>query len=317
MSGDVLAILADTGHDTQDATVESLPGGVSSETAVVDLGEVRVVVKRALGKLKVADEWTSSPDRIIAEAAGLEWFHHLTPDTVPQPMGVSARHFGLVLPHAPSPCPDLRRILLDDPERAPDGIGSTLGALAHTWHSASPDDALGGVLDDRIRLNELRLDPFYRDMATRWPEYATTIGDLVDELEESRVCVVHGDFTPKNVLCLPDDTIWAIDTEVSHIGHPVLDTASMLAHLTLKTLHWAGNQQWERVNQIRRDFLERVGQHPTSVPPHLGRHTGLIMAVRIAGLAQIPYLTDTSRSRADSTARALLEGASIDDLEYT
>jgi 5-methylthioribose kinase len=317
MPSDIVKILADIGHDTDDVTVRSLPGGVSSETAVVDTAGTLVVVKRALGRLKVADEWTSDPDRILAEAAGLEWFHQLTPDTVPQPLGVSAKHFGLVLPHAPSPCPDLRRILLDDPHHAPPGIGTALGALAHTWHSASPNAAIGTSLDDRIRLNELRLDPFYRDMATRWQEYRVVIEGLVDELESSALCVVHGDFTPKNVLCLPDNNIWVIDTEVAHIGHPVIDTASMLAHLTLKTLHWVDTPAWAVVNQIRLDFLERISQHDTSTPASLGHHTGLIMAVRVAGRAQVPYLSAQAHERAEATARALLEGASLEDVELT
>jgi hypothetical protein len=317
MGHEVLDILADVGQDATGATITPLPGGVSCETAVVTLPSHTVVVKRALGKLKVDTEWTSAPERITAEAAGLEWFHALTPDSVPAPIGVSPNHFGLVLPHAPSPCPDLRALLLEDPTSAPEGVGTMLATIATTWHAASPEGARGGELDDRVRVTELRLDPFYRDMAKRWPEYATVIRDLVDELETADVCVVHGDFTPKNVLCLPGGGVWVIDTEVAHIGHPVLDTASMLAHLTIKTLHHRTLATWDVVNSIRQDFLTTIAQHSPSVPSSLSRHLGLLMGVRVAGVARVPYLTPDTQRAIEHAARALLDGAHLDYLELS
>lgn len=317
MSSEVLDILVDCGQDVTGARVSPLPGGVSSETALVDISGQLLVVKRALGQLNVSEEWTSAPERIIAEAAGLDWFHRLTPDHVPSPLGVSRKHFGLVLPHAPSPCPDLRRVLLDDPTRAPAGVGRVLGNIANIWHAASPEAAHGGELDDRVRVTELRLDPFYRDMATRWPTYSGVIGDLVDELESATQCVVHGDFTPKNVLCLPDDSVWVIDTEVTHIGHPVLDTASMLAHLTIKTLHHRGLDTWHSVEAIRREFLDTVSDQPASVPPSLAAHVGLLMAVRVAGRARVPYLSPETTLSVENYARELLHGAPLESLELS
>lgn len=317
MTSEVLDILADIGQDATGATIAPLPGGVSCETAVVTLADKKVVVKRALGQLKVDTEWTSAPERITAEAAGLEWFHQLTPDSVPEPLGVSPAHFGLVLPHAPSPCPDLRTLLLDDPAAAPEGVGRMLGEIAATWHAASPEAARGGELDDRVRVTELRLDPFYRDMAKRWPEFAGVIHKLVDELETAELCVVHGDFTPKNVLCVPGGGVWVIDTEVAHIGHPVLDTASMLAHLTIKTLHHRGHDTWGVVNTIRDDFLTTIAQHSPSVPESLPQHLGLLMGVRVAGVAPVPYLSPETTQTVLNTARALLGGAPLDSLELS
>lgn len=317
MTSEVAAILADVGEDATGASIVPLLGGVSCETAVVTLADKTVVVKRALGKLKVDAEWISAPERITAEAAGLEWFHQLTPDSVPEPLGVSPAHFGLVLPHAPSPCPDLRTLLLDDPAVAPDGVGRMLGEIATTWHAASPQAARGGELDDRVRVTELRLDPFYRDMAKRWPEFSDVIHDLVEELETADLCVVHGDFTPKNVLCVPGGGVWVIDTEVAHIGHPVFDSAAMLAHLTIKTLHHRSQDTWGVVNTIRDDFLTTIAEHSPSIPDSLPKHLGLLMAVRVAGVARVPYLSAETTETVEHTARALLAGAALDSLELS
>jgi aminoglycoside phosphotransferase (APT) family kinase protein len=48
--------------------------------------------------------------------------------------------------------------------------------------------------------------------------------------------LVHGDFSPKNVLCGPGG-LWVIDFEVAHRGDPAFDLAFLLCHLTLKSLH--------------------------------------------------------------------------------
>lgn len=315
MTKDVLSILQDCGQDVGGATITPIPGGVSCETALVSLNSGDFVVKRALARLKVSEVWMSAPSRITAEAAGLEWFHQLTPHNVPAPLGVSKKHFGLVLPHAPRPCPDLRTILLDDPSRAPENVGKKLGDIAVTWHSHSPELAKGGELDDRVRLTELRLDPFYRDIATRWPHFEGVIGALVEELYQAQVCVVHGDFTPKNILCLPTGDIWVIDTEVAHIGQPVLDSASMLAHLTIKAFHHRGKASFAAIEKIRRDFIDTISGHSPSVPRSLPGHMGVVMAVRVAGRAQVPYLSDENKAAVARAATMLLDGAPIESLE--
>ena len=44
----------------------------------------------------------------------------------------------------------------------------------------------------------------------------------------SRVCLVHGDYAPKNIL-LGRDGAWILDAEVAHVGNPVFDLAFFLA----------------------------------------------------------------------------------------
>ena len=44
---------------------------------------------------------------------------------------------------------------------------------------------------------------------------------LVEELRNARVCLVHGDYAPKNML-LGRDGSWLLDAEVAHVGQPGL-----------------------------------------------------------------------------------------------
>jgi hypothetical protein len=314
MADTTLRILNEVGIPVNNCQEVALSGGVSSETLLVSYEGGMVVVKRALKQLRVARHWESSPSRIFAEAEGLEWFHRITPEYVPLPIGVSREFFGLVLPVAPQPSADLRDILLDNPQKVPERVGQTLAEILVRWHNTPPEGAQSGELNDLKRLRELRVEPFYIGMGNNWPDFQAVYTDLASELMETPLAVVHGDFTPKNILCLPDDGLWVIDTEVAHIGHPVLDTASMLAHLTLKTLLWKESDHGVAMADIWRDFFTVIQQSSVSSPPSLSRHVGAIMSVRLDGIAPVSYLDNTTITKGVHLAQALLDGQTLAEL---
>jgi hypothetical protein len=306
-------ILVAAGLDPKGASVTTLEGGISSETLAVQLPTGSYVVKRALSQLRVEEEWRADPERIFAEGEALEWFNDLTPEYAPRPLAAVEKSWALLLPMAPSPSPDLRRIILDSPLLFQEEAARTLGKILFEWHAADPGKALGSRLDDITRLTDLRVDPFYRDMAGRWASHQKVIYALAEELLEVRTAVVHGDFTPKNVLILPDGGLWVIDSEVSHIGNPVIDTAAMVAHLLLKQVLYRKDAHIHAtLRRAQKAFLSELG--PESCPSSLGGHVGLFMAVRVAGRAQVPYLSEELRSAASQIARDLLEGASLEEV---
>jgi len=314
MSDNVTAILRASGLNPDHAKVRPITGGVSSETYAVSLPDGDVIVKQALAMLKVKEQWSADPGRIVAEGQGLEWFHSLTPDYVPRPLAVIEDLHGLVLPMAPQPCPDLRTVIIESPELFRPEWVDTLAHLLNIWHTADPGGARGTRLDDTTRLVELRIEPFYRNMASRWPEYEKAIVGLAEELLTARTAVVHGDFTPKNILCLPDGGLWVIDTEVCHIGNPVLDSASMLTHLVLKSFLYKSHERVKPLlAQARRQFLGALS--PASAPKSLGAHVGLFLGVRVAGRAPVSYLSSESMKNVELMSRALLRGASLAEEE--
>lgn len=321
MSDVVREILATAGLDIDQVRITSLSGGVSCETSAVEYpGEdsgPSLVVKQALPKLKVAEDWRADPSRVVAEGAALTWFHQQTPEHVPNPIAVVPGLYGLILPMAPQPCPDWRTRMLTAPQASDPAIAAVLAGIAATWHGADIDDARGSVLDETSRLVTLRVDPFYRDMARRWPEFASVINTQVQELLDIRIAMVHGDFTPKNVLCLPNN-VWVVDAEVAHIGNPVLDTASMMAHLLLKSLHVQGQPDASAIMaQTRLAFRDGLSGSAVSTPTSLPTHIGTIMGVRVAGRSPVGYLSEDSRNAGELMARALLNGASLDEVERT
>lgn len=303
-------ILQRAGFDVSGARTEPLTGGVSCTTDRVRLRDRDVVVKQALDRLQVAADWHADPDRAVAEGVALAWLHEHTPDAVPGPLAIIEDPPAVVLPMAPEPCPDWRVRLLDRPDSRDVGIAKSLRAIVQTWHDADVADVRGTVLDDLNRVTQLRIDPFYLDMAKRWPELAQPITGAADELRQQKA-MTHGDFTPKNVLCFPNG-LWVIDAEITHIGNPILDIASMTTHLLLKSvMHRDDAVTSEVMTAIRRAF-DTPGFDGM---PTLSVHVGVILGVRCAGVSPAGYLGAEERSIVEAMARALVAGASIPEVE--
>ena len=81
---------------------------------------------------------------------------------------------------------------------------------------------------------QLRIDPFYRFVAAKNPAIESAIKALIAELEGDTTTIVHGDFSPKNMMVGKDDQVYVLDFEVTHVGNPVFDVAFLLAHLLCK-----------------------------------------------------------------------------------
>jgi hypothetical protein len=311
MHSEALAILAAAGYETGNVLLTPLPGGVSSEIHIAQIGSERVVVKSALEKLRVASDWHSDPIRILAEGDALRWFHCVTPHYVPDPIAITDSPPGLVIPYAPEPSVDWRTSLLSRITKSDVEITRQLRQILTQWHSTSAKALSGTRLDDTNRLRTLRLEPFYQDMATSLPEFNSVISDCITELLEQRTCMVHGDFSPKNVL-LFEGGIWVLDAEVAHIGNPVLDYATMSAHLILKALFYRDSPESSEIAQSMIEvFLdtESVDKLPATLSPH----TGVFLGVRAIGRSPAQYLSSHQQLLALNIAKTLLAGATIQE----
>lgn len=310
MTAASIEILRRAGFDVEGASAQALTGGISCTTDRVHLRDRDVVVKQALSRLHVEADWQSDPHRAVAEGVALEWLHRCTPDAVPAPLAILDEPPAVVIPMAPEPCPDWRVRLLQDPSSRDIEVARSLRSIVHTWHNADVSDARGTVLDDLDRVTELRITPFYLGMAERWPECAEPITMAAHELMIQTV-MTHGDFTPKNVLCLPEG-LWVIDAEITHIGNPILDIASMTTHLLLKSIV---HRQDPAKADVMRAVRQAFGTPAFDGMPTLSVHVGVFLGVRCAGISPARYLTDEDRKVVESMSRSLLAGASLAEVE--
>ena len=196
------------------------------------------------------------------------------------------------------------RLLMADADAA---VARALGETLATWHGAtSQSDELSEPFADQEVFDQLRVDPFYRTVARRRPELAGAVGSYVQRMGATRACIVHGDYSPKNVLV--GDGLWVIDFEVAHLGDPAFDVAFMLNHLLLKRLHLAGAGR--EVEDCARGFWEgyadAVPRELMPDPRYVLGHVGCLMVARVDGKSPAEYLTPAERDAARTIGSRLL-----------
>jgi len=155
-----------SGLDAVDVSV--LGGGVSADVFAVDSGALHIVIKQALGQLKVATTWEADPGRIVVEAAALRLAGTIAPGSVPAVYDIDPERYALVIERAPEDFRNWKDDLLAD--RIHTDVAARLGTLLATWHSATTDrHDLVGRFGDKAGFVELRIEPFYRSVARKHP----------------------------------------------------------------------------------------------------------------------------------------------------
>jgi 5-methylthioribose kinase len=264
--------------------VRTLGGGVSNDVFAVDGGGRRLVVKQALPRLRVADDWPAKRERALTEAAALRLAARIAPGSVPAVLDADPEAFALTIEEAPDGWVAWKqRLLAGDAD--PD-VARRLGELLGSWHAATFRDAeVARTFGDLEAFDQLRVDPYYRTIARRLPSIAPAVEAYVSRMEATHACLVHGDYSPKNVLVGHGPSLWVIDFEVAHVGDPAFDLAFMLNHLLLKRLHVPAAAA--ALEECAGAFLEAYRRTvPTALEPEptyvLG-HVGCLMVARGVG----------------------------------
>jgi 5-methylthioribose kinase len=290
--------LADRGFGPA-ASIRPLGGGVSNTVLLAETPKGRIVVKQALEKLRVEADWRSRPDRTLREADAIQAIGPLAPPgAVPAIRFVDRTNFIYAMDAAAEGAHDWKSELLAGriETRVAADAARILGAILRaTWRSPEWEARFG----DQTVFDELRLDPYFRHCARRFPELADFFAGLIANCRERRVSLVHGDWSPKNLLVTPDAVI-AIDFEVVHYGDPSFDTGFLLNHLLLKSIHRPADAAaylacaaafW---NTLQPQLPDDAGWLHAATIEQLA---GLLLA-RVAGKSPAEYLSSRERETA-------------------
>lgn len=299
---------------SEQAAISRLAGGVSSRTMLVERpsGE-RWVVKQALSALRVHVEWLSSPARSAREAEG-------------------ARALASILPAGSVP-----EVVFEDRERHL-FVMTAVDALAQNWkslllagtvdtrHFAAAGDLLARIhresaarsgefavsFEDTSYFESLRLEPYYEYTAREVPDAAAFLTALCNRTRSRRLALVHGDFSPKNLL-VDKGRMVLLDHEVIHFGDPAFDLGFVFAHFLSKAHHLPARRQ--ALVEGAAEFWQCYCSGAPGVSGVEEHALGCLLA-RVAGRSQLEYLDAAERQRQRSACVKLMAAppASITEL---
>ena len=280
--------------------MEPLTGGVSSDIWRVELPQRLVCVKRALPRLRVAQLWEAPVERNRYEREWLQIAQRAAPSSAPQVLAWddAAGLFAMEYLAYPVWKSHLRE------GRADTGFASAVGSrLAAIHASTAHDRAIAERFATDAIFYAIRLEPYLVATAARHPDLKKELEKLVERTASTKVCLVHGDVSPKNILVSPSGPVF-LDAECAWYGDPAFDLAFCLNHLLLKCI-------W--VPAAREAFLAcfdaLAGTYLGTNPEPESRTATLLPALllaRVDGKSPVEYLDAAGQDFVRSTARALI-----------
>ena len=286
----------------EEPTIRVLAGGVSNRTVLVERpsGEAWVV-KQALAKLRVQVDWFSPPERIHREALGLRWLEEIAPPGTTTPLVFEDHdHHLMAMEAVPQPHENWKTMLLAGRlER--DHVAQfarILGTIHRRGYERRVD--VEPVFADRGYFESLRLEPYYGYTATQVDAAASFLGDLIAATLARRDTVVHGDYSPKNILVHAGRLV-LLDHEVIHFGDPGFDLGFSLTHLLSKAHHIPARRADFAAAAVDywTTYRDTLGDVPfaAELEPRAVRHTLGCLLARVRGRSPLEYMDAEERTR--------------------
>lgn len=296
-------IFASAGIDASGTLqIAPLTGGVSSDIVRIGLPDGRqYCAKRALGKLKVATDWRAPLERNQYEVAWLRRANAIIPGAAPEVVGEDRAHGIALLEYLPAEDYVLWKAELLA-GRADPAVAAAVAEALGRIHAATLNDrtAAAEFPTDHL-IDALRLDPYLRFTAGRHPELADRILAVLATTANTKLALVHGDVSPKNILISRrDGHPVLLDAECAWYGDPAFDAAFCLNHLVLKSIHLPALRD-SLLAQAAAFAATWLGHFPAALraatEARVAALLPCLMLARVDGKSPVEYLGEADRQR--------------------
>ena len=210
----------------------ALAGGVSSDIWRVDLSNGPICVKRALPRLRVEQLWEVPVERNRYERMWIETANAIIPGVAPRVLAADdAGYFAMELL---ADYPLWKAELAEG--RANREFAAKVGSSLARIHAATAGDAVcAAKFDTDKNFHAIRLEPYLLAAGKKHPSLEKRLKELSEITASTKLALVHGDISPKNILVGPQGPVF-LDAECAWYGDPAFDLAFCLNHLLLKGL---------------------------------------------------------------------------------
>ena len=185
------------------------------------------------------------------------------------------------------------------------------GAAPRVFAERFPTDAI---------FYAIRLEPYLIATGQKHPALRTLLERLAQRTARTKLCLVHGDVSPKNILVSARGPVF-LDAECAWYGDPAFDLAFCLNHLFLKCL-WvpsAALRFLECFSSLADAYIKGVHwEAPGGIAERTATLLPALLLARVDGKSPVEYLTiesDKNKVREFATRLLLHPAASLSKLK--
>lgn len=269
-------------------------------------------MKRALPKLRVQMDWTAPVERNQYEIAWFRTVAGIAPAAVPKILGTDPSHGLFVMEYLP---PESYRLWRSELHagRAKPSMAAQVGRLLERIHaSTAKRSEMAEMFPTDDIFHAIRLEPYLEATARRHPDLAGPLRRLVATTASTKLALVHGDVSPKNILIGPNGPVF-LDAECAWYGDPAFDLAFCLNHLLLKCL-WTPKSASDFLacfDSMYQTYLAGVSwESPAAIEARAAALLPALFLARVDGKSPVDYVTqEADKERVRRISRPLIQKA--------
>tara|TARA_Y100000741_G_scaffold176613_1_gene134077 strand:+ start:1160 stop:2155 length:996 start_codon:yes stop_codon:yes gene_type:complete len=297
-----------------------LTGGVSSDIWKISSLKNNYCIKKSKNKLSVKQDWYAPVIRNYYEHEWYNEVNNILPNLTPKVIYKNIDPYFFVMEHYdknqyPLWKNELFNLKLDSIFTK--NVAINLGKI----HSKTYNKSDIAKKFDTIKLFEdLRIDPYIRSTALLHDDIKNQLFSIADNLHKSKIALVHGDISPKNILINNKNPIF-LDAECAWFGDPVFDISFCLNHIILKSvvLEKINKELMKLFNTLTKNYLTNVlWEDPKKYEKRIIIVLSSLMLSRIDGKSPVEYInSELQKNKVRNFAKSVLKQPLNSLLEFS
>ena len=286
------AIWLDTINQEKIIQYKKLTGGVSSEVYHVKTIKNNYCIKRSLKRLLVKKKWIANTNRIKFEYLWLKHCQNILKRNIPNTYEFNNKKKYIVMEYLKtSQYKTLKQLYFNKIIN----INTIRSISKHLYkiHSNSSNYRTKKTFEGNYKnFYDLRLDPYFNEVGRVYPKYKGYIKKINENYIKHSNTLVHGDFSPKNILVGKNKIIY-LDAECCNFGDPVFDLVFFTNHLLIKSIFFKDKSQ-EFIKlyiSFYKEYLSNLStKNFNSYIDRIIKMTPIMLLSRVDGKSPVEYI---------------------------
>ena len=265
-------------------------------------------IKRALDKLTVKEDWFAPVSRSNFEAMYFKYCKKVMPECFPKLLGHDNKNYILAMQwYSPKSYRVWKKKLLNSNINFMDAINiSNVLIKKHKFFFHKKFYKKKFENDDTFY--SIRIEPYIIFTSNKYPQYKKKFLDVAQSLVQNKKTLIHGDFSPKNILIKSNNPI-ILDAETACWGDPVFDLAFCNNHILLKSLLFKnlGHKFLELSYKFLNNYIKNITwEDKNFFIQRLIKILPLLLLARVDGKSPVEYFKTKEKKQTRSLAKNIL-----------